>query len=155
MWSWLLLLSFEDLWGSRSGERKGWEFGVSRCKLPHIGWINTRSYLFYGTGNCIQYAVIKHGGKEYEKEYIYIYIYITESLCCRAEIKHSVGSQLYFTTFLKRRLMRQKPLLKLMSPKKLDELEWKSLHQTEGFNFQIFRLKTWRRKKNRWQFSIL
>ena len=76
------------------------------------------------------------------KKNIYIYIHITESLCCRAEIKHSVGSQLYFTTFLKRRLMRQKPLLKLMSPKKLDELEWKSLHQTEGFNFQIFRLKT-------------
>ena len=26
----------------------------------------------YSTGNYIQYLVIKHNGKEYEKEYIYI-----------------------------------------------------------------------------------
>ena len=32
----------------------------------------------------IQYPVINHNGKEYEKEYIYICI--TESLCCTAEI---------------------------------------------------------------------
>ena len=39
--------------------------------------------LLYSTRNYIQYLVINHNGKEYEKEYIYIYIffiYITESL---------------------------------------------------------------------------
>ena len=33
-------------------------------------------------GNYIQYPVINHNGKEYEKEYICI----TESFCCMAEI---------------------------------------------------------------------
>ena len=38
------------------------------------------------TGNYIQYPVINHNGKEYEKECVYIYICITESLFCTAEI---------------------------------------------------------------------
>ena len=52
--------------------------------------------LLYSTGDYIQYPVIKHNGKEYEKAcvcvYTYIYIYINiyvykaESLCCTAEI---------------------------------------------------------------------
>ena len=29
-------------------------------------------FLLYSTGNYIQYSVINHNGKEYEKEYIYI-----------------------------------------------------------------------------------
>ena len=29
----------------------------------------------YNTGNYIQYLVINHNGKEYEKECIYIYMY--------------------------------------------------------------------------------
>ena len=48
-----------------------WEFGVSRCKLLYIGWINNQ-VLLYSTGNCIQYPVINHNGKEYEKEYMYV-----------------------------------------------------------------------------------
>ena len=28
--------------------------------------------LLFSTGNYIQYPVIKHNGKEYEKEYIYV-----------------------------------------------------------------------------------
>ena len=36
--------------------------------------------LLYIAGNNIQYSVVNHHGKEYEKEYIYIYI--TESLYC-------------------------------------------------------------------------
>ena len=62
-----------------------WEFGASRCKLLYIEWINNK-VLLYSIGNYIQYPVIKHNGKEYEKVYIYVYIYVTESLCCTAEI---------------------------------------------------------------------
>ena len=75
-----------------------WEFGISRCKLLYIERINYK-VLLYGTGNYqyVQYPVINHNGKEYEKEYIYIYryyiyylisiyiIYITESLYCTPE----------------------------------------------------------------------
>ena len=45
-----------------------WEFGISRCKLSYIEWINNK-VLLYSTGNYIQYPGIKHNGKEYEKEY--------------------------------------------------------------------------------------
>ena len=30
-------------------------------------------FLLYSTGNYIQYSVIFHSGKEYEKDYIYMY----------------------------------------------------------------------------------
>ena len=46
-----------------------WEFGVSRCKLLYIGWIN--KVLLYSRGDYTQYPVINHNGNEYEKEYIY------------------------------------------------------------------------------------
>ena len=59
-----------------------WEFGISRCKQLHIGWIKNKVPL-YSTGNYVQYTVINHNGKEYEKN---VYICITESLCCTAEI---------------------------------------------------------------------
>ena len=49
-----------------------WEFGISRCKLSHTEWINNE-VLLYSTGNYIQYPVINHNGKEYEKECIYMY----------------------------------------------------------------------------------
>ena len=48
---------------------KDWDFGISRCKLLYIGWINNK-VLLYSTVNYIQYLVINHNGKEYEKEYI-------------------------------------------------------------------------------------
>ena len=51
---------------------KDWEFGVSRCKLLYIGRIHNK-VLLYSTGNYIQYPVVNHNGKEYEKEYIYVY----------------------------------------------------------------------------------
>ena len=46
-------------------------------------WINDK-VLLYITGNYIQYPVINHNGKEYEKECICIFI--TKSLCCTVEI---------------------------------------------------------------------
>ena len=70
-----------------------WEFGISRCKLLFREWINSK-VLLYSTGNYIQYPMIKHNGKEYEKEYIYICV--TESLCCLAETNTTFVNQLHF-----------------------------------------------------------
>ena len=47
------------------------EFGISRCQLLYIEWIDNK-VLLYSTGNYIHYPVINHSGKEYEKEYIYV-----------------------------------------------------------------------------------
>ena len=47
------------------------EFGISRCKL-YVGWINNE-VLLYSTGHYIQYPVVNHNGKEYEKECIHMY----------------------------------------------------------------------------------
>ena len=49
-----------------------WEFGVSRCKLLPLEWINNK-VLLYSTGNYIQPPWINNNGKEYEKEYVYVY----------------------------------------------------------------------------------
>ena len=49
-----------DLWlprGSRGEGKIDWEFGVIRCKLLYIEWINNK-VLLYSTGNYIQYPVI-------------------------------------------------------------------------------------------------
>ena len=54
-----------------SGEGMDWEFGISRGKLLYIEWIN--KILLYSTGHYIQYPVINHNGKEYEKESTYMY----------------------------------------------------------------------------------
>ena len=61
------------------------EVGVSRCKLLYIEWINNK-VLLYSIGDYIQYPVINHSGKEYEKECTYICVCVTESLCCTVEI---------------------------------------------------------------------
>jgi len=51
------------------------EFGVSRCKLLYREWINNK-LLLYSTGNNIQYPVMNHNGKEYEKECIHIVVVV-------------------------------------------------------------------------------
>ena len=53
------------------GGGKEWEFGMSRGRLLYREWINNK-VLLYSTENYwyIQYSVINHNGKEYEKEYI-------------------------------------------------------------------------------------
>ena len=56
--------------GEENGRGLDWEFGISRCKLVYTEWINNK-VLLYSTGNYIQYPVINHNGKEYEKEYMY------------------------------------------------------------------------------------
>ena len=50
--------------GEVGGGGMNWEFGVSRCKLLYIEWINNK-VLLYSTGNYIQYSVINHNGKEF------------------------------------------------------------------------------------------
>ena len=52
--------------------RREREFGVGRCKLVYIGWINNK-VLMQSTGNYAQYPVINHNGKEYKKECLYVY----------------------------------------------------------------------------------
>jgi len=42
------------------------ELGVSKCKLLHIGWINSK-VLLYSTGNHFKCLVIKHNGKIFFK----------------------------------------------------------------------------------------
>ena len=62
--------------------RKGWEFGISRNMPLYIKYISNK-VLLYSIGNYIQYPVINHSRKEYEKECVYICI--TESLGCIPE----------------------------------------------------------------------
>ena len=53
-----------------------WEFGISRCKLFYIEWIDNK-VLLYTIRNYVQYHIINHNGKDYKR-----YICITESLHC-------------------------------------------------------------------------
>ena len=47
-------------------EGMDWEFGISRYKLLYREWINNK-VLLYSTRNYIQYPMINHNRKEYEK----------------------------------------------------------------------------------------
>ena len=57
------------------GEGMDREFGISSCKVLYIEWMDNK-VLLYSTGNYIQYLVINHNGKEYEKECVRVCIYI-------------------------------------------------------------------------------
>ena len=76
------------------GEREElkWNFGIVRCKLVCIGWINNK-VLLYSTGNYIQYPVINHNEKkdnlfhEDEKKYVLIlYILCVYVYCSKPKI---------------------------------------------------------------------
>ena len=41
------------------GSEMDWEFGVSRCKLLHLGWISNE-VLLHSIGNYIQSLIIEH-----------------------------------------------------------------------------------------------
>ena len=58
--------------GKSSGREIEWEFGIRRCKLLYIEWINN-NILLYSPGNYIQYPEINHNGKECEKVCAYMY----------------------------------------------------------------------------------
>ena len=53
--------------GQAGGGRTDGEFGVGRCKLLRIEWIDNKA-LLYSTGNYSPYPGINHNGKEHEKE---------------------------------------------------------------------------------------
>ena len=42
-----------------------WKFGIRRCKLLYIGWINNK-VLLYSTGNYVQHPEINHMEKNIE-----------------------------------------------------------------------------------------
>ena len=84
----------EHICGCQGGG-KNWECGNSRHKALYKGWINNKVPL-YSIRNYIQYPVMNHNGKEYEKGHTHTHIYITESLCYTAKIKHDIVNQLYF-----------------------------------------------------------
>ena len=69
-----------------------WEFGISRCKQLYKGWINNK-VLLYSTGNYIQYPVIYHNRKEYEKEYVCVCVYIYIYIYIYIYLKHFVIQQ--------------------------------------------------------------
>ena len=48
--------------GKGVGSGMDWEFGVSRYKPLHSGWISNE-VLLYSTGNYIQSLVIEHDGR--------------------------------------------------------------------------------------------
>ena len=50
--------------GEGIGGRMEWEVGVSRYKLLYIEGINNK-VLLCSPGNCTQYPLINHNGKEY------------------------------------------------------------------------------------------
>ena len=75
--------------GKGEGEGMNWEFGINICKLLYLKWINYKVLLF-SSGNYIQYPVINHNGKEYEKEYIYVCIYIYIYICIYIKLNHFI-----------------------------------------------------------------
>ena len=49
----------EQIRGCQGGRKVGgmdWEFGISRCKLVYIEWVNNK-FLLYSPGNYIQYSI--------------------------------------------------------------------------------------------------
>ena len=50
--------------GEEEGGGMEGEFGINRCKLLYIEWINIK-VLLYSTGNYISYPEINQNGKAY------------------------------------------------------------------------------------------
>ena len=69
--------------GGGEGSGMDWEFGFSRCKPLHVGWISNE-ILLCSTGNYVQSLVMEHDEIYYEEESVYRCM--TGSLCCIAVI---------------------------------------------------------------------
>ena len=48
--------------GEGGGSGMGREFGVSRCKLLHLEWMDNK-VLLYSNGNCVESPGIDYDGK--------------------------------------------------------------------------------------------
>lgn len=59
----LVVAKWEGQW-----QRAGMGHGNSRCDLVFVGWIN--NVLLHSTEDYIQYPMIKHDGKEQQKQCI-------------------------------------------------------------------------------------
>ena len=100
--------------GVGEGSEMDWEFGVSKCKLLNLEWINNE-VLWYSTGNYIQspwiYTMKENNIKKQCVYFIYINIYthtytcITESLHCTAEV--NIINQLYFNKIIFEKNLKQ------------------------------------------------
>ena len=67
-----------------------WIFGVSRCKLLHLEWMNNKVLLF-STGNYIQSLGKNHNGKDYFKKEC-----LKLSHIAIGRDWHNIVNQLYF-----------------------------------------------------------
>ena len=67
--------------GGRGGFGERWSASLGLADVSYCIWIDNE-VLLYSPGTYIQYPMINHNGKKYEKECIYI----IESLCCTPEI---------------------------------------------------------------------
>ena len=58
---------------------EGWTGSLELADINYhiysLEWIKNK-VLLYSTENCIQYPVINHNGKEYEKEHRSTYLYV-------------------------------------------------------------------------------
>ena len=61
--------------GGREGREMDWDLGVSRCKLLHLEWMDSK-VLLYSTGDYIQSLGRDHDGKEYKKR-MSIYVWLS------------------------------------------------------------------------------
>ena len=52
----------KQICGCQRGAGGDWEFGISGCKLLHLGWISNE-VLLYHTGNYIQSPGIDYDGQ--------------------------------------------------------------------------------------------
>ena len=75
-------------WGGDWWRGMDWELGISRCKLLHIEWKNSK-VLLYSTGNYIQHLRVNCNEEGYKKKNLYMHI--TEPLCCTVEINNIVS----------------------------------------------------------------
>ena len=84
-----------------------WEFGIGRCKLLHLEWINNR-VLPYSTGNYIQSPGINHNGKEFLKR-VSICVNLSHFAVQQRLAQHSKSTLLQFkkTKMSKQKLVQQ------------------------------------------------
>ena len=72
----------KQICGCQEEEEMGREFGISRCKLLYIGWINNKVQQ-HNTENYIKYTVMNHN-----ENYIYTYIYVCITKCLLVAQSH-------------------------------------------------------------------